>query len=105
MSRSSSSLTLKAQHFTTNKACACAFAMPDNSFCMALASLHWQCYASAVDTKTKKLEAGPWRHSNVGKAATMLVPVPEPLKGVLVLGEQTVTYIDGIVVKATPIDQ
>jgi hypothetical protein len=58
-----------------------------------------------VDTKTKKLEAGPWRHSNVGKAASMLVPVPEPLKGVLVLGEQTVTYIDGIVVKATPIDQ
>jgi hypothetical protein len=35
----------------------------------------------------------------------MLVPVPEPLKGLLVLGEQTVTYLDGIVVKATPIDQ
>eukprot|EP00953_Heterococcus_sp_UTEX-ZZ885_P009582 5635-Heterococcus_DN1.PRE.1 len=63
------------------------------------------CTCKQVDTKTKKLEAGPWRHSNVGKAATMLVPVPEPLKGVLVLGEQTVTYIDGIVVKATPIDQ
>ncbi|KAG5189499.1 hypothetical protein JKP88DRAFT_353064 [Tribonema minus] len=58
-----------------------------------------------VNVREKELAAGPWRHHNVEAKASKLVAVPEPMGGLLVLGQTTVTYHNGISVKATPISQ
>lgn len=46
-----------------------------------------------VSHKEKKLKDGPIRSTNVEQGASLLIPVPEPYRGVVVIGEQTATYI------------
>ena len=38
---------------------------------------------------------GPWKQPNVEAGASALLPVPLPLGGVLVVGEETVSYLNG----------
>lgn len=43
----------------------------------------------------QELATGPWAQSNVEAGASMLIPVPAPFGGVLVVGQQTIAYING----------
>ena len=43
----------------------------------------------------QELVEGPWRHNNLDAGAAMVIPVPQPLGGAVVVGEAVVTYIDG----------
>ena len=43
----------------------------------------------------KELVDGPWKQPNVEAGASALLPVPLPLGGVLVVGEETVSYLNG----------
>ena len=43
----------------------------------------------------KELVPGPWRQPNVEMRASALLPVPLPLGGVLVVGEETISYLNG----------
>ena len=45
--------------------------------------------------RAQELVEGPWRHNNLDAGAAMVIPVPQPLGGVVVVGEAVVTYIDG----------
>jgi DNA damage-binding protein 1 len=45
-----------------------------------------------VDVREKDLTPGPWEHSDVEDGAAILIPVPPPLKGCLILGEQLITH-------------
>ncbi len=45
--------------------------------------------------KEKELSEGPWQHPNVEAGASMLIPVPAPLGGALIIGETTLTYQSG----------
>ena len=44
--------------------------------------------------KEKDFGEGPWQQSNVEAGASMLIPVPKPFGGVLIVGEQTITSSD-----------
>ncbi|KAI9016775.1 CPSF A subunit region-domain-containing protein [Hyaloraphidium curvatum] len=46
-----------------------------------------------VSAKDKTITDGPLRHSNLEAGASMLIPVPSPSRGILVIGEQSVTYL------------
>ena len=48
-----------------------------------------------VDMKEKELAPGPWAQSNVEHGARLLIPVPSPTNGVIVVGEATITYLSG----------
>ena len=49
---------------------------------------------------------GPWRQVNLDDGASMIITVPTPLGGVLVVGEASVAYISGSQpMKCTPIAQ
>jgi len=39
-------------------------------------------------------EEGPWKHSNLDNGANMIIPVPKPLGGAVVLGELVITYFN-----------
>jgi Mono-functional DNA-alkylating methyl methanesulfonate N-term len=45
---------------------------------------------------------GPWSQSNVEMGASMIIPVPTPLGGVLVIGEETIAYINGCPDSSSP---
>ena len=45
--------------------------------------------------RAQELVEGPWRHNNLDAGAAMVIPVPLPLGGVVVVGEAVTTYIDG----------
>lgn len=47
----------------------------------------------AIDTRDATTLAGPWHRDNVDFTASMLIPVPSPMNGVLVIGVNTVTYV------------
>lgn len=55
---------------------------------------HVKTYVVALATKT--LEHGPWNLPNVEDAAEILIPIPQPLGGVVVIGAQTIIYHDGL---------
>ena len=40
----------------------------------------------------KDLEEGPLAHQNLDAGAAMIIPVPAPLGGAIVVGESVVTY-------------
>ena len=48
-----------------------------------------------VDLRDHELVPGPWSQSNVEPGARMLIPVPGPTHGVIVVGDTTVTYLGG----------
>ena len=52
----------------------------------------------------QSLADGPWRQANLDAGANMVIPVPAPLGGALVIGESVIAYIaKGQTTKATPI--
>eukprot|EP00960_Hanusia_phi_P003968 116510-Hanusia_phi.AAC.2 len=48
-----------------------------------------------VSTKDKDFIAGPWSQTGVEIGATMIIPVPTPIGGCILLGEQTISYLNG----------
>lgn len=48
-----------------------------------------------VDVKDKDVEAGPWNQSNVEHGSKLLIPIPFPTNGVVVIGQSTITYLSG----------
>lgn len=48
-----------------------------------------------VDMREKELAPGPWAQSNVEHGAKLLIPVPSPTNGVIIVGETTITYLSG----------
>lgn len=48
-----------------------------------------------IDSREKEFTAGPWHQNNVEFGANLLIPVPSPLNGVLVVGLTTISYISG----------
>lgn len=56
-----------------------------------------------VNLKDKELVEGPWLQNNVEMGSSMLIPVPAPLKGVVVVGETVLLYHNGTNFKAIQI--
>ncbi|CAK0750170.1 hypothetical protein CVIRNUC_001969 [Coccomyxa viridis] len=46
-----------------------------------------------VNLKEKDLAEGPWRQSNLDAGASMIIPVPAPMGGAIVLGESVIAYM------------
>ncbi|KAL4189515.1 hypothetical protein AMTRI_Chr08g165760 [Amborella trichopoda] len=56
-----------------------------------------------VVIKDKDFVEGPWSQNNLDNGAGLLIPVPMPLGGVIIIGEQTIVYCSASVFKAIPI--
>ncbi|CAN6454562.1 unnamed protein product [Victoria cruziana] len=56
-----------------------------------------------VVLKDKDFVEGPLSQNNLDNGAGLLIPVPMPLGGVIIIGEQTVVYCSASVFKAIPI--
>eukprot|EP00958_Prasinococcus_capsulatus_P013243 scaffold1343_cov369-Prasinococcus_capsulatus_cf.AAC.10 len=56
-----------------------------------------------VSLKDKELTEGPWMQQNVDMGAGLLIPVPKPLGGCIIVGEQTIVYHSGSSFKAVGI--
>lgn len=56
-----------------------------------------------VALKDKDFVEGPWSQNNVDNGADLLIPVPPPLCGVLIIGEETIVYCSANAFKAIPI--
>jgi len=65
-----------------------------------IAILHEDTYGRHVTTrelslKDKEFVKVPWKQDNVERLADMLIAVPEPLGGVLIIGNESITYHSG----------
>lgn len=56
-----------------------------------------------VVLKDKDFVEGPWSQNNLDNGADLLIPVPPPCCGVLIIGEETIVYCSATAVKAIPI--
>ncbi|RXH98908.1 hypothetical protein DVH24_011233 [Malus domestica] len=56
-----------------------------------------------VSLKDKDFVEGPWAQNNVENGADLLIPVPPPLCGVLIIGEDNIVYRSPNTFKAIPI--
>lgn len=56
-----------------------------------------------VALKDKDFIEGPWSQNNLDNGAELLIPVPPPFCGVLIIGEETIVYCSANVFKAIPI--
>ncbi|WOL16215.1 DNA damage-binding protein 1 [Canna indica] len=56
-----------------------------------------------VALKDKDFVEGPWSQNNLDNGASLLIPVPMPLGGVIIIGEETIVYCNGSAFKAIPI--
>ncbi|GMF12407.1 unnamed protein product [Phytophthora lilii] len=52
--------------------------------------------------KEKDFAEGPWSQSNVESGASLLIPVPAPVGGVLIVSNQTIVYHNGSTFHAIP---
>ncbi len=50
---------------------------------------------SSIDLREKEFIPGTWQQNNVDFSASLLITVPTPLNGVIVIGLTTITYISG----------
>uniref|UniRef100_A0A6M2DKV7 Putative splicing factor 3b subunit 3 n=1 Tax=Xenopsylla cheopis TaxID=163159 RepID=A0A6M2DKV7_XENCH len=48
-----------------------------------------------INLKEKEFMKVPWRQDNVETEASMLIPVPSPFGGALVIGQESIVYHDG----------
>ncbi|CAI9760069.1 unnamed protein product [Fraxinus pennsylvanica] len=62
---------------------------------------HVQTYEVAL--RDKDFIEGPWSQNNLDNGAELLIPVPPPLCGVLIIGEETIVYCSASAFKAIPI--
>lgn len=56
-----------------------------------------------VALKDKDFVEGPWSQNNLDNGADLLIPVPPPLCGVLIIGEETIVYCSASCFKAIPV--
>ena len=56
-----------------------------------------------VSLKDKYFIEGPCSQNNLDNGAAMLIPVPRPVYGVLIIGEETIVYCSANTFKAIPI--
>ncbi|KAJ6775944.1 DNA DAMAGE-BINDING PROTEIN 1B [Salix koriyanagi] len=56
-----------------------------------------------VALKDKDFIEGPWSQNNLDNGADLLIPVPPPFCGVLIIGEETIVYCSANVFRAIPI--
>ncbi|KAL2558539.1 DNA damage-binding protein 1 [Forsythia ovata] len=56
-----------------------------------------------VSLKDKDFVEGPWSQNNLDNGADLLIPVPPPLCGVLIIGEETIVYCSASAFKEIPI--
>ncbi|MED6157209.1 DNA damage-binding protein 1a [Stylosanthes scabra] len=56
-----------------------------------------------VSLKDKDFVEGPWSQNNLDNGADLLIPIPPPLCGVLIIGEETIVYCSANAFKAIPI--
>lgn len=56
-----------------------------------------------VALKDKDFVEGPWSQNNLDNGAGLLIPVPMPLGGVIIIGEETIVYCSANAFKAIPI--
>ncbi|KAG9145181.1 hypothetical protein Leryth_008967 [Lithospermum erythrorhizon] len=56
-----------------------------------------------VALKDKDFTEGPWSQNNLDNGADLLIPVPPPFCGVLIIGEETIVYCSASAFKAIPI--
>jgi DNA damage-binding protein 1 len=59
----------------------------------------------SINLRDKEFEVGPWDHNNLDMGANVIIPVPMPLGGAIVIGEQTIMYFDGATTSVIPIKQ
>ncbi|KAJ1386149.1 WD40/YVTN repeat-like-containing domain superfamily [Sesbania bispinosa] len=57
-----------------------------------------------VALKDKDFVEGPWSQNNLDNGADLLIPVPPPLCGVLIIGEETIVYCSANAFKAIQSD-
>ncbi|XP_058071572.1 DNA damage-binding protein 1 isoform X2 [Magnolia sinica] len=55
-----------------------------------------------VALKDKDFVEGPWSQNNLDNGAGLLIPVPMPLGGVIIIGEETIVYCSATAFKAIP---
>ncbi|CAI5489016.1 unnamed protein product [Closterium sp. Naga37s-1] len=55
-----------------------------------------------VQVRDKDFTDGPWQQSNLDGGAALIIPVPPPMGGALIVGEQSIVYHNGAVLKALP---
>jgi DNA damage-binding protein 1 len=48
-----------------------------------------------INSRERELENTPWNKSGIDQTAYMLVPVPKPTGGLLVIGENAISYVNG----------
>ncbi|CAA7046991.1 unnamed protein product [Microthlaspi erraticum] len=56
-----------------------------------------------VSLKDKDFVEGPWQQNNLDNGADLLIPVPPPHCGVLIIGEETIVYCSPTSLKVIPI--
>merc|ERR1712241_1542940 len=49
-----------------------------------------------LSIKNSEFDKVAWKQDNVEQSATLLIPVPEPLNGALIIGGESITYHNGI---------
>ncbi|KAF9588985.1 hypothetical protein IFM89_017664 [Coptis chinensis] len=55
-----------------------------------------------VALKEKDFVEGPWSQNNLDNGAGLIIPVPMPLGGVIIIGEETIVYCSATAFKAIP---
>ncbi|XP_060921754.1 DNA damage-binding protein 1 [Labrus bergylta] len=48
-----------------------------------------------VSLREKEFSKGPWKQENVEAEASMVIPVPEPFGGAIIIGQESITYHNG----------
>lgn len=58
-----------------------------------------------ISLREKEFVKIPWRQDNVETEASIIIPVPSPLGGAIIIGQESILYHDGImhVVVAPPV--
>ncbi|BFZ05163.1 hypothetical protein BsWGS_08202 [Bradybaena similaris] len=56
---------------------------------------HVKTYEVSLREREKDFIKGPWKQDNVETMASMLIPIPEPFGGTVIIGQESVTYHNG----------
>ncbi|KAK2722376.1 DNA damage-binding protein 1-like [Artemia franciscana] len=49
-----------------------------------------------ISLSEKEVAKSPWKQDNVETEACMIIPVPEPISGAIIVGQESITYHSGI---------
>ena len=77
--------------------------------CSDILSVEWSIFELFTilnrQTCLQDFEEGPWKHNNLDNGANMIIPVPKPLGGAIVLGEAVITYFNKNQLKTVSLPQ